>query len=46
MALTIMTERTCALREMSAILEKESQQALLTELLDAKDLLGTEWKAF
>ena len=46
LALTIMTERARALREMGAILEKESQQILLTELHDAEHLLGSESKGF
>ena len=41
-----LTGHACVLPKMGAILEKESQQTLLTKLHDAKDLLGTEWKAF
>ena len=41
-----MTERARALREMGAILEKESQQILLPELHDAEHLLRSEWKGF
>ena len=44
--MAIMTERARALREMGAILEKESQQILLTELHDAEHLLGSESKGF
>ena len=44
--MAIMTERARALREMGAILEKESQQILLTELHDAEHLLGSELKGF
>ena len=52
MALTIMTERACSLASCSSVRrawcdpKKNSQQVLLTELHDAKDLLGTEWKGF
>ena len=46
LALTIMTERGRALHGMGAILEKESQQVLLTELHDAEHLLGSESKGF
>ena len=44
--MAIMTKRACALREMGAILEKESQQILLTKLHDAEHLLGSESKGF
>ena len=46
LALTIMTEHARALCEMGAIVEKESQQILLTKLHDAEHLLGSEWKGF
>ena len=40
--MAIMTERARALREMGAILEKESQQVLLTELHDLLSILSED----